>query len=1098
MAYRAAMYGVMAAKDELGEIYIGATVEEWSERRVIEHVHAALTAAGSPFVVLANFQIRGRQIDCVFITENRVMVVEVKASRLPVRGAIDGDWGRRQVSGEWRHYRNGYQQVVSQKNRLRDAMGAHRATGDFYPDAAVVFARPLPDGSALTQGDKKAEVTELVAFDADGQGDRGNPWSAKEWREFAASLSLRSASVAEIQGGAEAAPHFDLIREYRDHLTTKLGRDGERWLAEDKAQRADLLAGLDGAPGCYLEGPSGCGKTLASRWLGSHLSRSGECVLFLAAKDFDGSWARLLRRELSLVLESSVQQLFGAIRVTGTPVRIVLDGVNELGPSREAAFRGLRALARRLDARVIATGQSAQPEQLAGLQRIAISPPSVELKERIATARLPALGAGMRAVLKGVASGFEAAIVAEIGSDATADASRQLLVDQLIRKRLGADQRAGSTGLRRFAKTLIETISFSMNETVFDEAMLAHGLAGAEVDALFAAQILTRHGGRVSFAHEILLHACAAFAFAQIAAQAGEKLAILLSLPVLEPIATDVVSVIEDSQVVDIVLRSTSDSGLIHEAARGLAGPIAAAVADRLLSETEDDLEAEIAGLRLAIVSGERVSIGWEPGTVREWSDQEAARISALARDVGTGHRIKRYFVLCALMDAALYEERHRLFDAATAAGIRTLRSDAFSLAYYGIGQETGFTKISRLAMSGVFSIVDPVLQNPPRDMMSLTSGQLNFYLDRRRMFHDDSDLDAVAEALAKVVTERFRLEPYHVKLSILETAPFVGRASQDKVAALVEAIEAIDANRESLWISTAIIDALKFLDALEDSAEGAREGIEAEFVRAINADEDDLTLNLALSTSIAMFDHPYDWIYGDAFEALTPKDRRTLMRRAARSDGARQSASLTWIIQEVASFGDPADAATMQEFAKLPNPRNSFPQEEWGAFTVATRFLGRHHLSLPEQQAATDVELAMVELRALLHAVEGGAASAAIQAIWARLDQLPVNAVMGCFSEVEHALLEQDWSEQRDAPKPSILKAFVPRWLNVARRFLDGEDEGAHHHYAYDRERAPGLAFQIIELHGNRGDIARLKRLAGTPRHARRALEALRKLDAA
>ena len=70
------------------------------------------------------------------------------------------------------------------------------------------------------------------------------------------------------------------VVRYRDHLTTELGRDGERWLAEDKAQRADLLAGLDGAPGCYLEGPSGCGKTLASRWLGSHglLQRGRACT----------------------------------------------------------------------------------------------------------------------------------------------------------------------------------------------------------------------------------------------------------------------------------------------------------------------------------------------------------------------------------------------------------------------------------------------------------------------------------------------------------------------------------------------------------------------------------------------------------------------------------------------------------------------------------------------------------------------------------------------------------------------------------------------------------------------------------------------------
>ena len=43
---RAAMICGMTVIDDLGEIYIGAAVEEWSERRVIERVYAALSATG--------------------------------------------------------------------------------------------------------------------------------------------------------------------------------------------------------------------------------------------------------------------------------------------------------------------------------------------------------------------------------------------------------------------------------------------------------------------------------------------------------------------------------------------------------------------------------------------------------------------------------------------------------------------------------------------------------------------------------------------------------------------------------------------------------------------------------------------------------------------------------------------------------------------------------------------------------------------------------------------------------------------------------------------------------------------------------------------
>lgn len=568
------------------------------------------------------------------------------------------------------------------------------------------------------------------------------------------------------------------MRDYRDRVATELDQDGSRWLAENDEQREALLAMLDHAPGFYVEGLSGCGKTLAAQWLASHASRTDECVLFLAAKDFEGSWAKLLKRELGLVLEASTPELFRAIRETGASVRIVLDGINELGLSRDVALRGLRALARRLDARVIVTGQSDVPEQLSGLAKFTIVTPTLDLKERIAREHLPHMGTGMHATLKAVASGFEAAIVAEIGSNASPDTSRQLLVDQYIRKRLGSLQRSGSGGLRRFAQTLIEATSFSLGETAFDELMIASGLTTAEVDAMFAARLVVRRGGRVSFVHEILLNACAAFAYAHIAPKAGAKFAILLSAPALQMIATDIVAAIEDPEVVATVLQTSRDHVLLFEAARGLAGPIAADAADRLLTETEADIEAEVAGLQLAIVEGEKPDVKWVDGAVREWTDLERARIGALAREIGTGHRIERYFELCAVMDAKLLEERRRLYDDALAAGINALKSHSFSLAYFGIGQETAFARVSRLAANATFDIGEAPRRNTSRDMMSLTSGQLHFYLDRRRLFLDQAEVDDVAADLAGVVVERFRYEPYHVKLSILGATGFLRYAA--------------------------------------------------------------------------------------------------------------------------------------------------------------------------------------------------------------------------------------------------------------------------------------------------------------------------------
>lgn len=1088
----------MAGEAIHSEFFVGGAVEPWSERVVLEHIHGVLAQAGRPFVILANFQLAGRQLDCVVVTGERVLVIEVKASRHPVRGGHDGDWQRLDAAGHWHSYTNGYQQALAAKNRLRDAMRKHEEIGGFYPEALVLFALPLPEGSALTGGDFKVVVTELDRLDLSEPSGQTNPWNVDEWRAFAEAHSLRPATLDEVVGGTALAPAFDLLRDYRAKAAAELDRDGLAWLPESEEQRSDLLGRLDASPGCYLSGPSGCGKTLAARWIGGRLSRDGECVIFLAAKDYDGAWSRLLTRELSLLVDVSLGSFLRAVRATGLPFRIIFDGINELGSERDAALRGLRALVRRLDARLVVTGQSGVPDQLGGLELFTIAPPSLALKERIALVRLPTTSASLQALLKAVPSGFEAAIVAEIGADARADASRQLLVDQFIRQRLGPGHRAGAAGLRRLALKLVETTSFSLNETVFDDLMIAAGLSGGGIEAMFVGDILVRRGGRVSFAHEILLNACAASGFAQHAPVAGAKFAFLLALPTLAPIAADILSVIEERALVLTILETSEDHALLFEAARGLAGPVALDAADEILARTEAAIEAETSGLRLALVPGDHPPVVWEEGGIRDWTRAEEARLNALARMISTGHRIERYFELCAAMDTLLLAERRRLWDAATVAGIKALRSFSFRLAYSTFVAECALARISRMVASGIFDLSDPATPQAPLDMMSLTSGQLYFYLRRRRLFLDSADVDILAETLAELIRERFRGEPDLVKFEILHALPFVRLADPDKIETLVEAVEAIDADREGIMISTAIIEALKYLGALEESAEGAREGIAGQFRRALQDPEDEGTRRTALVVSTAMFDHPYDTIYGEEFDALELEARRELIRRAARSEDARASIFLSWLMRELASFDDPADVEIMRSFATLPQPRNSFPQEEWGAFTVATRYLGRHHLRLPERKGASDAERALLGLQALLHAIEAGLGEESTAEAWRQLNTLPDAVVIGCLSEMEGALSEQHWSESQGASRVSLIRPYAQRWLAIARRFLDSGEEARHFRAAHDRDKGPELAFTILEHFGDRSDLDRLRRLANQSRIAARAIAVLRKLDAA
>jgi hypothetical protein len=189
----------------------------------------------------------------------------------------------------------------------------------------------------------------------------------------------------------------------------------------------------------------------------------------------------------------------------------------------------------------------------------------------------------------------------------------------------------------------------------------------------------------------------------------------------------------------------------------------------------------------------------------------------------------------------------------------------------------------------------------------------------------------------------------------MLDSVGYARMASQEIKDRLVEAISAIEVSPGNWGISSSVVDALKMLGALDESAEEARTEIRGEIASVLVDDGRNVDCNLALALCVRMFDHPYDFIYTEEIHDLDEPMQRRLFRRAIQAPDARRSMSLDWLVEKVASFGDPLDgAALLQPFTGLPSRGNPFPQEEWGAFAAATRFLGRHHGELEPIEAAS------------------------------------------------------------------------------------------------------------------------------------------------
>jgi len=687
-------------------------------------------------------------------------------------------------------------------------------------------------------------------------------------------------------------------------------------------------------------------------------------------------------------------------------------------------------------------------------------------------------------------------MVGAVGAVLAEEGTRLALVDQYVRTRLGTHARAAAHGLRHLAATLHGDVAFSIAEARFDELMRREAVGFDVCDEMFAAGLLVRRVGRVSFSHEMILNGCAAFALADAGTLDPEGLGQRLGTPLLAPLAGEIVSAIEDAEASMRVLETATSSDLIAAAAAGSLGSIAAANARKLIQAAKQACIDEIVVVSLEFFPGERTYVTrWGGAGRRDWTSPEKARLGAIGMLATSPAGFQDYQDLCAAMDARLLEERRRLAPAAKAAGIG-IRSPSFALAYYSMGDSIGFSYIDHHGSRR--SLADPSEVLPSLDVAALTSGQLHFYLEKRHAFFGAEERGKFAEELIFILRERFSREPYHVQLAALSAVGFAREAPDEVLAELVEVIHNLDVPQHNWAINSSIIDALGFLGALEDDAENAREGIRAEVADALmeGADGDD-----ALSIYVRMFDHPFSNVYYEEVQALSEDQRRILYRRALASVEIKRSLSLSWITAEVARLDDPADAPLFTRFVALPDRSNPFPQEEWGAFTLSLRFLGRHGVPLPTGEAETAQEACLNDIRILVHAAESRRPEhlTAALAAWARLDAQSPGLVVGCLSEVHAALIERHWADDnRPYPPIDLRDTYPAESLRLARRFVDAAVDPQYFHAVPLRERGPELAFSTLGRFGDRSDVVVLRRLGRGHRYSSYALAALKILDSA
>ena len=313
----------------------------------------------------------------------------------------------------------------------------------------------------------------------------------------------------------------------------------------------------------------------------------------------------------------------------------------------------MKALARRYGAQLVVTSQGKRPDAIKGLAGVDVPRPSLDLKRDIARALSPTLSDAAEQVIEAVKSGLEARIVGELQGELGPNATRSNLIDQYIRKRLGAKARTGFAALRSFALQLFSQLSYSAAETTFDNVMLANGLDDEQCEILLSSGLLERRAGRVSFAHEMFLHGCAAQAYVQLAQSDASAVAKTLNTAFAETLAHDVLASIDDEPTAAGILTTCTNPDILATAAMGASGPVARSAAERILAQATSRILSDIAGMSLQLnTSDGAASVEWNE--LPDHSEEEIAQFKALGIAAKHGSMVEEDVRLCRAMDDRL------------------------------------------------------------------------------------------------------------------------------------------------------------------------------------------------------------------------------------------------------------------------------------------------------------------------------------------------------------------------------------------------------------------------------------------------------------
>lgn len=1089
-------------------LYMGAPIEEESERVVLRTLLTILKERNVPAAVFANLHIGGRQLDFVIGTDQLTLVIEAKTTAYPLRGRYNGEWESLTRMGQWRRYRNAYLQALQAKYALRDAMRTHDASLSGYPNACVMFTPALPAGSDLPASDLKVSLNDLGELAALIDQSSILRWSPDRWHHFAEAHGLQRITDAESALDTRLLEAEKSLHRYTSAFAATYGPMATRYVPDiyDQDGQVYELGDIEAAllrerTDLLIRGPSGCGKTLLSLCLANRIVADGIVPVLVDCKSFDGQLATSLDREATLLDMQSAAALIAAARRMSRPVAVFVDGYNECrDATRVQLTRALRAASVRYNAMIVITSQiDVERPDLLQLQHISVGRPGNELKAKIASID-PSSDSSLIPLLEAATTGIEADLIGQIGREIPQSSSRFALFDYFVRRKLGNSATDGIRLLCAIAGRLVDRMTFSLSIREVDRLLAELDLPAATLRLAHGCGVLDLRGDRVSLCHEMYLNAFATEALVREIGSNADVILATLAVPKYDALRTFIIGAIEDESLLATILSRISDSNLLEACLIGECGSAARLLVTDAIALLPVRLMEEAARLRFEVTADRGWNVAVNPGSLTAWSDRDFALLSVLTVGMAEGRWIKEVLRAVKSMDATLDAEFRRLYPEAAEKQVN-IRSGLFAGAYIFGSENVGLTRLASAIHSGSLTLrrastsaLAATLELTWREVES--PGQLYFILALSRLVYEIRSGFA-QYVLPYLQQERWKLLPYHVRLDLLDYAHALREVPDHIQQGYIDALQDLLPDLHP-WLAQTAIEALSGLGALQEEEDQHVDSVRLQVCEILSSESAEAP-GAAWGVYNAQFDHPLCSAYIQVLEELPAKERLSMLRLAC--EGAEGEAFfLSSLIDELARQGDHLAIPYIMPWTQLPAQQSMMPQQAIETFVAAFMALGTFEVDLPAEtlrRRGEPREDALLACGVLYHWLQRRDASSALEEkqVVLALDVLQSNPAVaaGVLYTISSSL--SDFGGR----SVELVRAFPDQALDICRAALKSPNtqpdyfDGA---FFTGHAGILNFAINVIGRYGSVGDLVRLRLLIDDQQSAASALRAVKLIE--